>query len=273
MSRVAIITGASSGLGALFAKELDRLAGKEWDIDEFCLIARRAERLKELSQTISRPCTVLSLDLCEPSSVLSVASAMQGKTAALLINCAGFGRIGTFEDIPLLDTDNMIELNCRAQVDLTKVLLPFMSRGSTIINIASVAAFQPFGHLAIYAATKAFLLSWSRALGQEIKPRGISVTAVCPYWIRGTEFIGRALSAGKGALDDAAKSSDAVYSPSIKHFFFCDEPHAVVRAALRGARQGKTVVTTSVVSTAHRMLCKILPIKWMQWIWEGLRAL
>lgn len=255
MKCTAVITGASSGLGALFAHELDKDSG----IDEICLIARRRDRLDALSAALSHPCMVLALDLSQPGSAAEVAASLAGRAVVYLINCAGFGRIGTMDIIPVGDSDAMIDLNCRAVVDLTIALLGMMQRGSAIINVASVAAFQPFQHLGIYAATKAFLLSWSRALHWELRSRGIHVTALCPYWMRGTEFIEKA-QAGCGKDD-------------IRRFLFCDKPTAAVCAALRGARRNKAVVTDSAVGALHRFLCKVLPAGWMQGLWEIIRKI
>lgn len=94
----------------------------------------------------------------------------------------------------------MIDLNCKAAVAMTQISLPFMKRGARVLQICSTAAFQPFPYLSVYAATKAFLYRYSRALRVELYGTGIRVTAVCPYWIKDTEFIGR-----------AKKSSDSSY--------------------------------------------------------------
>lgn len=289
MKKVAVITGASSGLGALFAKEIDNLAengrwridGKEEQIDEFCLIARREDRLQAVANELKHPAIILPFDLTQIDSAASVASALKGNAVSILVNCAGFGRIGTFERIPLKDTDGMIALNCRAAVDLTYSLLPLMAKGSCIINVASVASFQPFQHLAIYAATKAFLLSWSRALHWEVMPRLIHVTALCPYWMRGTEFISHAQQTGTERALDKAQAADVSKNQAeenapmedIKHFPFCDDARTACIAALKGAMRNKDVVTCSAIGALHRALCKILPQKQMQGLWEMLRKI
>lgn len=252
-SRVAVITGASSGLGALFAQRIDALG----EVDEICLIARRKDKLEEVGAKLSCHSIILVQDLSSVDAASKVASALEGKSVCYLVNCAGFGKIGTFSDIPIADEDAMIEVNCKSAVDITYSLLPLMGRGSCVINVCSVAAFQPFQHLAIYAASKAFLLSWSRSLRWELKKSGIHVTALCPYWMRNTAFIANA-QAGKGGGD-------------IHSFPFCDDEHNAVAAALWGARLNMSVVTVSFVGLIHRVLCKIIPRDIMQYVWEVLR--
>ena len=153
----------------------------------------------------------------------------------------------------------MIDLNCRAAVDVTQTVLPFMRRGGRILQICSTAAFQPFPYLGIYAATKAFLYRYSRALRVELYSTGIHVTAVCPYWIKDTEFI-----AG------ARKSKNSSY---IRSFPFASRQKNVVRRALLDAKLNLAVSTPGVVCSIHRLFAKIMPAGVMMGVWELLRRL
>lgn len=166
--RIALITGASSGLGREFARLLAREA-----VDELWLVARREERLRELSAELAVPCRIFALDLTREVALeeLSAALAAEPVVVRYLVNAAGFGRIGMAADIGAATTGRMIALNCRAAAELTERALPYMERGSRVLEIASCAAFQPIPYLAAYAATKAFLLRYSRGHLPVLDPR------------------------------------------------------------------------------------------------------
>lgn len=174
--RIALVTGASSGLGREFARLLAHEA-----VDELWLVARRGERLRELSAELAVPCRIFALDLTQEAALEELSEALSAEPPVVryLVNAAGFGRIGMAEDIGAATTGCMIALNCRAAAELTERALPYMERGSRVLEIASCAAFQPIPYLAAYAATKAFLLRYSRALAAEVAARGITVTAIC----------------------------------------------------------------------------------------------
>ncbi|SDB23260.1 SDR family NAD(P)-dependent oxidoreductase [Eubacterium oxidoreducens] len=189
--RIALVTGASSGLGHAYARQI---AATEKDIDEIWLVARRAERLESLAQELSRmnmKSKVFALDLTEKESYQIIESELKKQQVriGLLIVCAGYAKIGNYERVSRYDSGHMIDLNCKAAVDTTLVALPFMKAGDRIMEVCSTAAFQPLQHMNIYAASKAFLYSYTRGLRMELLPRKIKVTAVCPYWIKDTEFI------------------------------------------------------------------------------------
>ena len=278
MIKIAVITGASSGLGSIYAKLID---GRK-DIDEIWLIARREDKLFELSSSLEHRTNILPLDLTKPVSIDRLESALKAKAqrsslydlssadekkdergiiVTFLVNCAGVGKIGNYCDIEREDNERMIALNCTAFVNAANTVLPYMKRGARIINISSTSAFQPFQHLAVYAATKAFVLSWSRALHWELFPRGIRVTAVCPYWMKKTEFIKN------------AESSGIPSSHSIRNFHFGDDPVFAARLSLWASALNLPVVTTGVVSTLHRLIAKIIPRGIMQALWELWRLL
>jgi len=184
--KIAVITGASSGMGREFVLQIT----SEEQFDEIWAIARNEERLNALQKQV--PCKIrpISMDLTELSSLDEYAKllAQEQPEVALLVNASGFGRFGSVESIGAAETGNMIDLNCRALAMLTELTLPYMSAGSRIAEIASVAAYQPVPYITVYAATKAFVLSYSRALGVELKKKGIRVMAVCPYWTDSSFF-------------------------------------------------------------------------------------
>ncbi|WP_446898382.1 SDR family NAD(P)-dependent oxidoreductase [Clostridium sp. LBM24168] len=255
---IAIVTGASSGLGKEFVYQI---ASKENNISEIWIIARRKERLKELVDKVDIPIQILPLDLTKRESIDYFIEYLetQRPQVDILVNAAGFGKIGSYSDISRLDSDNMIDLNCRAAVDMTIAVLPYMKKKSRIIEICSTAAFQPFQYLNVYAATKAFLYRYSRALRIELLPRGIHVTAVCPYWIKDTEFIPRAKHNG-----DEKK---------IKNFMFAGKAKNIASIALNDSKIGLPVSTPGPVCFIHRIVAKFIPHEVMIWLWELIRRL
>ncbi|MBQ9233204.1 MAG: SDR family NAD(P)-dependent oxidoreductase, partial [Lachnospiraceae bacterium] len=178
-------------------------------------------------------------DVCEIEEAL----AKEKPSVRLLVNASGYGMIGKFEDI-LSDNIGMIDINCTALTKMINITLPYMSCGNgNIINIASSAAFLPQPSFAVYAATKAYVLSLSRALNQELKPRGISVTSVCPGPVS-TEF-----------FDIAEKYNDVKLYKKV----FRAKPEKVVESALKDTFHGKTVSVYGLSMKVFRALCKIMP--------------
>ncbi len=195
--RIAIITGASSGMGLEFVRQLP-----QWEkFDELWVIARRSERLEALREELSLPVRPISLDLTAPDALEHYANLLDAAKpeVGLLANIAGFGKFGRYDQIPLADTLGMIDLNCKALVAMTTLTLPYMKRGAKLLNLDSLSAFQPVPYLNVYAASKAFVLSYTRALARELRPRGIRVMAVNPGWVK-TEFFDRALQTSNNAV-------------------------------------------------------------------------
>ncbi len=254
--KIALITGASSGLGQEFIQQL----GKE-DIQEIWAIARRRERLEALSETAPFPVRPIPLDLTQKESISELAALLEAEKPQvhILINAAGFGKIGRYDEIDRNEIDNMIDLNCKAAVDITLLCLPYMQEGDRILEICSTAGFQPFQYLNVYAASKAFLYRFSRSLWVELLPRKISVTAVCPYWIRDTEFIPTAKETKNGA--------------AIRHFPLSSKKKSVARLALHDSRLHLPVSTPGIMCTIHRIAAKFIPSALMCLIWSGLRRI
>jgi uncharacterized protein len=243
---IAIVTGASSGIGREFVYLLD-----EEGLDEIWVIARREERLQTLQNETCTRLRILACDLREREVFDGISHLLDTEKphVCYLINSAGFGKIGSFADIPLDDLLDMIDLNCRAAVALTQVSIPFMPRGSHILEICSSAAFQPLPYLNVYAATKALLYRYSRALRVELAPQGIVVTAVCPYWIRDTEFI-----------HVAQKTKNSSY---IHAFPWASTQRTVALRSLRAAKNNVAVVTPGLIPFLHRIITSLLPHSFM----------
>ena len=165
--------------------------------------------------------------------------------------------------MPLEALDGMIDLNCRAAVDMTQICLPYMEKEARILEICSTSAFQPFTCLNVYAATKAFLYRYSRALRIELMPRKISVTAVCPYWVKDTEFIPLAEQGNKADPEE----------PEIRSFPLATTREDVVRHALTDAALNMPVSTPGIVCTVHRFARKLFPSDILLGIWELIRRI
>jgi short-subunit dehydrogenase len=178
----ALITGASMGIGEAFAKEL---ASRQTDL---VLVARSQDKLDNLATELSSQyqikTTVIAQDLTTAAAGKAVFDTVQSQdlTIDLLINNAGFGDYGAFSDRPLSKMMEMVQLNITAVVELTGLFLPLMQarKDGAIINVSSIAAFQPIPYMSVYAATKAFLLNFSEALWAENKDLGVRILAVCP---------------------------------------------------------------------------------------------
>ncbi len=258
--RIALITGASSGMGELFAVDIDR---DEKDIDEIWLIARREERLKEVAAKLNHPAKVVPMDLLPDENVEELEKMLDEEKAqvGIFINCAGYGKIGDYEHVSSMDSKRMIDLNCRVAVSTTLAVIPHMRAGDRIVELCSASSFFPVTHLNIYAAGKAFLYSYTRSLRMELLHTGIVVTAVCPYWVGDTEFL-------KVAKDNEANSD---VGQSIHRFIFPTKKENVVRTALRASRNGRAVCTPGFMAVLDRFFSKLIPTTGMVYIWEVLR--
>ncbi|HEY7960214.1 MAG TPA: SDR family oxidoreductase [Sphingomicrobium sp.] len=227
MEKVALVTGASAGLGVEFARQLSKRGHR------LVLAARRKERLKELVAELGNARAV-AIDLSKKDSAAKLVADLNanGETVNLLINNAGFGLIGRFARAEPGRLRQMIDLNVGTLTDLCRAAVPGMieRKSGGIINVASTAAFQPGPNMAVYFATKAFVLSLTEALHEELKPHGIRVTCLCPGPTR-TEF-GDVAGFGGNALFDKV----AMNSPE------------VVSAGLDGLERNKAVVVPGVVN-------------------------
>lgn len=189
--KIAIVTGASSGMGRQFVLQLSAYE----QVDEIWAIARRESALEALKDQVSVPLRPVVLDLLEEDSYQRLNTLLETEKPEirLLVNAAGFGKFGGFDRIALEDDCNMIDLNCKALVRMTRICLPYMTRGSHILQLDSLSAFQPVPYITTYAATKAFVMSYSRGANRELKDRGIRMMAMSPGWVK-TEFFNHAFT-------------------------------------------------------------------------------
>ena len=161
MKKIAVVTGASSGMGREFVLQL----GQYVEVDEIWVIARRIDALWALQKDVATYVRPLCLDLCSDNAFEEYRALLEQEQpdVKLLVNAAGFGKFGDFQKVPLDDDLRMIDLNCKALVAMTRLTLPYMHENSHILQLDSLSAFQPVPYIATYGATKSFVLSYSRA--------------------------------------------------------------------------------------------------------------
>ncbi|MGE4483808.1 MAG: SDR family NAD(P)-dependent oxidoreductase [Oscillospiraceae bacterium] len=253
--KIAVVTGASSGMGREFVRQID----EKYKLDEIWAIARREDRLNEIKFKSVIPIRAIPLDLLREKSIEYLKTLLEAEKpdVRILVNAAGFGKIGTYRDLSLQETNDMIDLNCKAAVDITIIALPFMNKNARILEVCSAASFQPLPGLNVYAASKTFLHSYSRALRWELMPRHIKVTAVCPDWVK-TEFI--------------SVAKDTKNAHAVKHFPLAAKPEHVVSCALFDSAIGLPVSTYS-IAFLHRFFAKFIPNEIIISFWELLRRL
>jgi short-subunit dehydrogenase len=239
---IIIITGASSGIGMEFAFQMD----EHFDsIDEFWLVARSYDKMKEISKALRHKVRIMTMDITNEAQLDRLEDEIREQNAVvrMLVNCAGYGIMGDFAKQDISQELGMIRLNCEALTGITHRLIPYMKKGSRIIQMASSAAFVPQPDFAVYAASKSYVLSFSSALGQELKSKGIYVTSVCPGPVD-TPFFDRAEKTGT--------------TLNIKKYTMVDA-YDVVKLALRDSYHKKSVSVCSMPIKAFRLLTKFAP--------------
>ncbi len=250
MKRIAVITGASSGMGRRAAET----CGEMGPFDEVWAIARSRDKLEGLKDVAPCPVRVLAMDLTDRKSFDVYAAALEEEPVevGLLVNAAGFGKFRAVMDTPLEVNLNMADLNCQAVQAMCQLTVPYMPAGSHILNFASVAAYQPIPYIDVYGASKAFVLSYSRALNRELKSRGVTVTAVCPFWTK-TAFFDRAI--------------DPDREPVVKKYAAMYDPKDVVALAWKDAKAGRDMSKFGAVARFQGMLAKLLPHSFVMSFW------
>ena len=235
--KIGIISGASSGIGKSIAKSLD-----SYCLDELWLIGRNIDKLNGVSSTLATKCKIFSLDLRDKDSydVLNSALKETDYSVEYLVLSAGVGYNGSFNTITQDNISDMVEINCTSLTLLTHIFLPYMNEGAKIINIASGAGFLPQPGFCVYAATKAYVISFSRGLRQELKSKNIKVTAVCPGPVD-TDFF-----AGLKDVKEYKKK-------------FLISADVVAKKSLRAAKKGKAICTPSFSMKMVHLFSKIFP--------------
>lgn len=243
MKKIIIVTGASSGIGREFVRQLNNCTKT---IDEIWIIARRKDRLdalkKELKNVSIRP---LALDLCKEQDLNTIQNLLEKEkpSVRILVNAAGIGKAGRFDKLTRSEAGQMVELNDKALVLVTSIVLPYMDKPGNIIQLASASAFMPQKEFAVYAASKVFVLSFARALQAEVKKQGITVTSVCPGPVD-TEFL---TISNRDSKQKLFKKLVTV------------KPEPVVAKALRDAKAGKEISIYGLPMKVVFIAAKLLP--------------
>lgn len=262
MKSIAIVTGATSGIGREFVRQLD---GEYYGrIDEFWAIGRNTERLAELASSTYARVRPFALDLTQQAALDELRAALTEEASRLaaegselrvgwLVNSAGFGRFGAFGGVGAGTDDSeascdaagvdtqMVRLNCLALTEMCEMALAYMGPGSRIVNMASVAAYLPISPMATYAASKRFVLDVTRALNEDLRGTDIHACAVCPKAVR-TRF-----------WDEAGKASGIGFA------FGTESAYNVVRKAIAAVERGAGSVITSPDMKVACGAAKVLP--------------
>ena len=245
--KIAVITGASSGMGREFVYALDR----DEEFDELWVIARREQRLLELKEKCRAKIRPIVLDLQTRESFALYRQLLEQEKPeiAVLVNAAGFGLFGAFMDMDMDRQLDIIDLNSRALTAMCYMSVPYMAKGSRIYNMGSMSSWQPVPYINVYGASKAYVLNFSRALGVELKGRGIRVMAVCPGWIT-TEFF-----------------DHAIHDDTISYFNRYYPPEQVIEKALKDMKKGKNASVLGFPERAQVLLVKHLPVSFVMKTW------
>ena len=245
--KIAVVTGASSGIGREFVYAVD----KNYSFDEIWVIARRAERLEELKEKCRNTIRPVALDLAADADLKAYAELLEKEKPeiALLVNAAGCGVFGPFEEKELDALLHSARLNALSLTAMCHLSLPCMKSGSAIINMGSNSSWQPVPYQAVYGASKSYVLSLSRAIGRELRPRGVHVMCVCPGWIK-TEFQQHAKH------DEYIRYVDRWYGPE-----------EVAAQAMKDLEKKKTVSILGAPVRRQVALVKHLPVDMVMDIW------
>ena len=224
--KIAIVTGASSGMGREFVLQLKDYV----QVDEIWAIARRKDALEALEAAAGVKVRPISLDLCEEESFRTMEKllAEEKPDVKLLVNAAGFGKFGAYHKVSLTDESRMIDLNCKALLLMTRIVIPYMAPGSHILQLDSLSAFQPVPYITTYGATKAFVLSYSRSMNRELKDKGIRVMAMNPGWVK-TEFFSHAFQTNEGEVQyfDRLYEADEVVATGLKDLYKTKKDYSI----------------------------------------------
>lgn len=245
--KIAVITGASAGLGREFLRVIPTYFP---EIEEYWLISRSREKLEDAAKIITEAdVKIFPLDLSSKDSyaLLEREYDMLKPEVALLINNAGCGYLGNVGDGELERQSAMIDLNLGGLTAVTHLTVPYMVRGSKIINISSIASFCPNPRMTVYSATKSFVTAFSLGIGEELKERGITSTAICPGPMD-TDFI------VSGGIKGQSKTFDRLP--------YCS-PEKVARGALKAAKKCRSVWTPTLFYKFYRLVAKLVPVKLM----------
>lgn len=252
---LAIITGASSGIGAEFAQALKNKMG----VDEFWFVARRKERMEELGESLGVKYKVIVADLSLREGIEAVREQLvtENPKVDYLINCAGFGNFGSFDQISEDEVERMIDVNVKSTVLITHMTVPYMGRGSRIVTMGSGSCFTPLPYFNVYSSGKVFVLHYTKSLNYELKKYGIRATCFCPGWVE-TEFLGKAT---------AAKNVTRPPISAMKPLLNCKKE---VEGCLKSIKRGRTMHVTNWYTKLQHLLFKIVPDPILTRLWLGM---
>ena len=250
---IAIVTGASSGIGAELARGLVSRG-----IDEIWLVARRRERLEALGAELGIKYKCIVADLCDMAGVDAIREELVRECPKVkyLINAAGFGDFGAFDELPEEEIRRMIDLNVRALVLITHLTVPYMERGGRIVQMGSGSCFTPLPYFNVYSSGKVFVLHYTKSLNYELKKYGVRATCFCPGWVE-TEFLGKA-----GAFT-ATRPRESAMKPRL-------DCKRVVSGCLRAMDKGRTMYVTNWYTKLQHLLFKIVPDPILTRMWLGM---
>ncbi len=256
MKTIAIVTGASSGIGREFFLSL-----KDERLDEIWVIARSSDKLNALQAETSIPVKAIPMDLSTANSAAKLEELLKAEQPSIryLICASGFGRLNALADDERATLENMVDLNCRSIVSVTKVAFDYMQKGGAMILIASMAALQPIPYIATYGATKAFVLSYGRAINKELRAyKSARCLTVCPFWT-------------KTAFFDRAQGEKTV----VRKYAVMYEPKQIVRQAWKDLKHKKRDVSIyGATAKGQALLVKLFPHSFIMWFWmkqQGLK--
>ena len=244
---IAVVTGASAGIGREFVYAID----KEKQYDEIWVIARRAERLEELKGKCETPVRSVVLDLSDLQSLDEYRNLLEAEKPeiGLLVNAAGFGVFGPFEEKNLSKQLSSVTVNSLALTGMCHISIPYMRTGDSIINVGSNSAWQPVPYQTVYGASKSYVLNFSRSLYRELQSKGIHVMCVCPGWIK-TEF-----------------QQVAQHEKYIRYVDRWYGPEEVAAQAMKDLKKRKMVSILGSPVRRQVRLVKFLPVKLVMKIW------
>ncbi|MBQ3133951.1 MAG: SDR family NAD(P)-dependent oxidoreductase [Clostridia bacterium] len=258
MANIALVTGASSGIGREFVRQL----AKRPEVEEIWALARNEEKLAMLvDENPEKPIRTFSVDVSDNAQVAAFFETVEAEAPTILwmANNAGWGKFCRCDELSPEESLSMIATNAGGVVNMAVRALPYMKAGSKLINTGSASAFQPLPYVGLYGATKAFVRSYSRAMNKEVKRQGITVTCMCPYWV-GTNFF------------------DAVHehpgNAVVTKYEVMYKPEDVVRRAIRDAGRGKDMSVYGAVNRFQHVAAKLLPQRLVMWIFlkkQGLK--
>lgn len=247
MKNIAVVTGAASGMGRQFALTLkDHLK-----VDEIWAIDRSEEGLTNLQKELDIKPLVMDLTKENEFNKYKELLEKEKPNIKILINAAGYGIFDSVKNTSYENNTGMVSLNCLGLTRMTVLSIPYLKKDSKIINFGSMASFEPIPYIDIYAATKAYVLSFSRALNQELKKDGIHVMAVTPFWTK-TGFFNRAV---------------VTENPVVKKYVVMYESTDVINRAWKDLSKGKDYSAYGFITKFQIFLSKILPHKFVMWYW------